>query len=172
MTSKAFGSAGRSSLRYLMNKPKRKHIVYIFGTILFVFIVWFLFLGGAYPQFHHFQDVNKVVIRVTDINENDNWPNPIYRKINIDLDLDREQVFYERILTDEKEIDEFRNVLGVTWDGFFPENSHELASGPRCNIKIVQSDGSVDSIIFTHRDWGNAGVTPKRMIDYMKMIMR
>ncbi|MHC4118416.1 MAG: hypothetical protein ACYSWO_13020 [Planctomycetota bacterium] len=111
-----------------------------------------------------------IVITVTDINENDDWPNPIYRKTNILYD--REQVFYERVLTAEEEIDEFRNVLGVTWDGLLPANSHELTTGPQCSIEIIQSDGSVDSIMFTHREWGNAGVTPKRMIEYMKTIMR
>ena len=153
-----------------MNRPKRKQVVYVFGAILLGVVVWLLLFGGAYPQFHRFQDVRMILIRVTDIDESDNWPNPIYRKT--DVVLGREQVFYERILTSQEEIEEFRDVLGVTWDGFLPPNSHELATGPRCNISIVQGDGSVDSIMFTHRDWGNAGVTPKRMTDYMKTIMR
>lgn len=153
-----------------MRKLARKHTVYIFGSIVLGVLVWILLLGGTYPQFYHFQDVTKIVIRVTDIDEDDNWPNPIYRKI--DVVFDREWVFYERILTAPAEIDQFRNVLGVTWDGFIPLNSHELTMGPRCNIKIVRNDGSVDSLIFNNREWGRAGVTPKRMIDYMKSIMR
>jgi hypothetical protein len=153
-----------------MHKLIRKHAVYIFGSIVLCVVVWILLLCGTYPQFYHFQDVTKIVIRINGIDENDNWPNPIYRKIDV-VD-DRELVYYERILAAPAEIDRFRKVLGVTWDGFIPLNSHELTDRPRYNIKIVQNDGSVDSLIFNQREWGNAGVTPKRMIDYIKKIVK
>jgi len=130
--------------------------------ILTLLGVWLVIFGGIHPQVHKSKDVKEIIISVADFDESDNWPNETYRMTDTKS--------YERILSTQKEIDEFINVLGVTWDGIFPLNSHESGS-PYYRVYIIRNKGNKKMLYFNNIEWGARGETPKRISEYMKKIM-
>lgn len=137
--------------------------------IVIAFILWFILSGGLHPEFHRFQGVTKVVLRVTHCEDTNAWPNSEY-KVTTNM-YGKDVTFYERHLTQAEEIADLRETLGVTWDGYVPLHSYE-SPGPRYTIYIVDSNGHTQILFFSTYEWGSAGSTPKRMIDYMKEQMR
>lgn len=126
---------------------------------------WVLVLDGIHPQFYDFEDVERIVITVVDMNPEDDWPSEAYRI------PPHSRHWYQRVLQKPEEIKEFREALGVPWDGFLPMNSHE-GYGPHYFVKIVKTNGNTKKLQFTNEEWGAAGITPDRMVSYMERTMK
>ena len=145
-----------------------KKIIKVLCILILLAAFWVFFLSMIYPQFHNFKNITQIVIRVYDQDETDTWPNPKYKTTAIQHET--EQIFFERILTKQQDIENFRKALGITWDGFVPVNSYETP-GPRYTVDMMGPDGQTRHLFFSDSQWGYAGSTPKRIIKHINKIM-
>ena len=145
-----------------------KKIIKILCILILLAAFWVFFLSMIYPQFHNFRDVMQIVVRVYDQDETDAWPSQKYKTTTVQHGTER--TFFERVLTEQQDIENFRRALSVTWDGFVPINSYETP-GPRYTVDIMGPDGHTQHLFFSNYEWGSAGSTPKRIIEHINKIM-
>jgi hypothetical protein len=135
-------------------------------ALLLIAFCWAFFTSGIHPQFHDFSDVKKIQIEIYPRNEI-NWPHKSYQK---EIEENPDRAYFAKTLHTQKEVEEFDELLGVTWDGYFPLHSYETGT-TTCYISIYRNDGSRDWLSLSEYEWGNAGEPPERVWRFIRQTM-
>jgi len=128
--------------------------------------VWLFVFSGSHPQFHNFDDVKEIVITIHARNES-GWPKETFKDVERS---DQYSSVYSLTLTDQDEIQELADVIGITWDGIIPLHSYDSGT-TTYRILIIKNSGERNSLLFTELEWGGSGSPPKRIIEHVRKIM-
>ncbi len=140
---------------------------WILRVVYFIAILALMILP-VFPTTHDFSDVERIEIEVSDYLSNDDWPN---KKWMVSQIGDSGRGRYLRVLDTQEDISALEQMLGTTWDGAFPQNSHERKT-LMAEIIIHREGEKKECLLFTERQWGKSGKTDALFLEKFRNLMR